>query len=112
MRGKQARPLVVRGGRVIDPSSDVDRVVDVLIADGVVTAVDVQGSFESMDGVDSIDATGMLVTPGFIDLHTHLRTPGEEWKEDFRTGSDAAARGGLRPSARCQTLTLRRITLR
>ena len=95
MRGKQARPLVVHGGHVIDPSADVDRVADVLISDGVVAALGSRGSFDATDGVDSIDATGMLVTPGFIDLHTHLRTPGEEWKEDLRTGSNAAARGGF-----------------
>lgn len=95
MTANSNRQTVLSGGRVIDPASDVDRPADVLIVDGFVKAVEAPGTFASRDGVDEIVVSGMIVVPGFIDLHTHLRTPGEEWKEDFRSGSEAAARGGF-----------------
>ena len=95
MSQKGGHQLIIAGGRVIDPASAVDREADVLIADGKIMAVESPGAFNGRDDVDVIDASGRLVVPGFIDLHTHLRTPGEEWKEDFRTGSEAAARGGF-----------------
>ena len=83
---------LIRGGRVIDPSQDIDRVADVLLADGAVSAVDAdipQGDAQL------IDASGLVVCPGFIDLHTHLRDPGFEYKETIATGTAAAARGGF-----------------
>ena len=92
--GRSTR-LLIRGGRVIDPASGMDAVADVLVSDGVVTAIGDVGEIDGAEGVERMDATGLVVAPGFIDLHTHLRTPGEEWKEDFRTGSAAAARGGF-----------------
>ena len=95
MTARDNLQLAICGGTVIDPAGGVDRLADVLIADGVVVAVESPGAFADRDGVDEIDASGRIVAPGFIDLHTHLRTPGEEWKEDFRSGSEAAARGGF-----------------
>ena len=92
--GRSTR-LLIRGGRVIDPASSIDDICDVLVSDGVVTAIDNVGELDGAEGIETMDATGLVVAPGFIDLHTHLRTPGEEWKEDFRTGSAAAARGGF-----------------
>ena len=89
------RQIVIRGGRVIDPAAGIDRLADVLLVGGFVNAVESPGRFAGRDGVEFIDASGRIVAPGFIDLHTHLRTPGEEWKEDFRSGSEAAARGGF-----------------
>ena len=87
--------LVIHGSRVIDPASRRDEVADVLVSDGVVVAVETKSELKALDGIETLDATGMIVAPGFVDLHTHLRAPGEEWKEDFQTGSAAAARGGF-----------------
>jgi len=83
--------LLVRGGRVLDPSSGVEHDADVLIEEGRVTRI-ARGIAEADQ---AIDARGCLVLPGFIDLHVHLREPGEEHKEDIRSGSEAAAAGGF-----------------
>ncbi len=91
----QNRPLALVGGRVIDPVSEIDRIADVLIYDGKIETVADRGSIGLPDGCETVDVSGQIVAPGFIDLHTHLRTPGEEWKEDFASGSEAAARGGF-----------------
>lgn len=84
--------LLIQGGRVIDPGSGTDRVEDVLIREGRVA--EVGGGIEA-DGVAVVDATGLVVSPGFVDLHTHLREPGKEHKETVATGMAAAARGGF-----------------
>ena len=87
---------LIAGGRVIDPANGRDDVADVLIADGVIKAVDRSIPAESLDGeVRVIRADGMTVCPGFIDIHTHLREPGFEYKETIATGAAAAARGGF-----------------
>src|SRR5262245_1799423 len=82
--------LLITNGRLIDPSQDLDAKVDLLIEDGVVARVDkkIKASAES------IDAGGMIVVPGLIDLHTHLREPGHEHKETIATGTRAAVAGG------------------
>ncbi|MEX0786418.1 MAG: dihydroorotase [Dehalococcoidia bacterium] len=84
--------LLIRNGRVLDPGSGLDLVGDVLIRDGRVAAV---GPNLPGDGVEVVDATGLVVAPGFVDLHTHLRDPGFEYKETIATGTEAAARGGF-----------------
>ena len=84
--------LLLKGGRVIDPAADFDKVADVLIEDGVVRAVE---SGARADGARVIDCAGKLVAPGFIDLHVHFREPGHEYKEDIASGSRAAAAGGF-----------------
>jgi dihydroorotase len=83
--------LLIRGGRVVDPSRDLDEVRDVLIRDGKIAEIG-----EDLDGssVETLEVSGMVVAPGFIDLHTHLREPGQEHKETIRTGTSAAVRGG------------------
>src|ERR687887_2746247 len=86
-------PVLIRGGRVIDPANGVDATTDVLLRDGVVEEVGI--GLSAPDGARTIDAAGLVVTPGFVDLHTHLREPGYEEKETIRTGTEAAAAGGF-----------------
>jgi dihydroorotase len=88
--------LVFRGARVIDPSAQRDEVADVVIERGQVLRVG-RGAAEGIHGelVRVIDATGMWLAPGFIDLHVHFREPGQEYKEDIRSGLLAAAAGGF-----------------
>ncbi len=83
------KELLIRGGRVVD--IDGERNVDVRIADGVVTEV---GEALAADGAEVLDAAGCIVTPGFVDLHTHLREPGNEAAETIASGTRAAALGG------------------
>lgn len=83
--------LLVRGGRVIDPANNFDGVADVLVIDGKIAAVKPDIKF-STDY--EYNAAGKIVTPGLIDMHVHFREPGQEAKEDFLSGSKAAAAGG------------------
>lgn len=84
--------LLIKGGRVINPGKNFDAVSDVFIEDGKIVAI---GENLNADGAQVVDATGKIVAPGFIDMHTHLREPGQEAKEDFASGSRAAAAGGF-----------------
>ena len=79
-------------GKVLDPSANLDAELDILIEDGLIAAVDKPGSFT---GIDNVDVSGKLVTPGLIDIHVHLREPGEEWKETVETGCLSAVAGGF-----------------
>src|ERR1700719_3859111 len=82
--------LLITNARVIDPSQEYDAKADVLIEDGVIAEV---GKKIRAAG-DTIDAAGLVVVPGFIDLHTHLREPGQEHKETIASGTRAAVAGG------------------
>ena len=84
--------LLLRGGRVVDPSQDLDAGRDVLIEDGRVAAV---GEGLPDAGAEVLDVAGRVVCPGFVDLRTHLRQPGEEEKETIASGTRAAAAGGF-----------------
>lgn len=83
---------IIKGGRVIDPANNIDAVLDVLIEDDVIANV---GKNLKVTGAKIIDASGKIVTPGLIDMHVHLREPGQEAKEDFVSGTRAAAAGGF-----------------
>lgn len=83
---------LIKNGRVVDPSQNLDAVMDVLVEDGKVLALG-KDLAEAADEV--YDATGLVVTPGLIDLHTHMREPGLEAKEDIISGTKAAAAGGV-----------------
>ena len=87
------KPVLIRGGRVIDPSSNHDGVADLFIENGVIAGMG-QG-LGTRDGASVIDAAGLVVAPGFVDLHVHLREPGREDAETIETGSRAAAAGGF-----------------
>lgn len=90
-----ARKLAITGGRVIDPAQGIDRVADVLISNGKIEGVTESSNASAHEGYEQIDASGKIVAPGFVDLHTHLRDPGQEWKETIVTGTKAAAHGGF-----------------
>ncbi|CAN5665894.1 dihydroorotase [soil metagenome] len=84
---------LIRGGRVVDPSQKLDARLDVLLAEGKVA--EIGENLAAADGVDVIDAVGLIVSPGLIDVHVHLREPGGEHKETIRSGARAAAAGGF-----------------
>lgn len=84
--------LLIRGGRVLDPAADLDQNADVLVEDGLISAI---GSDLDARGAEVLDARECWVAPGFIDLHTHLREPGQEYKEDLGSGGRAAVAGGF-----------------
>ena len=87
--------LLVKNGRVLDPASNTDAPRDVLIDGDKITEVAVPGKIASKNGVEVFDASGLIVAPGFIDIHAHLREPGQESSETIETGTLAAARGGF-----------------
>ncbi len=87
------RPLLIRGGRVVDPSQGLDGILDLLLVNGAVFSA-VENAGPAVDARE-IDATGLVVTPGLIDPHVHLREPGQEHKETIATGAKAAAAGGF-----------------
>ncbi len=90
-----AKPLLIQGGRIIDPGQGIDEIGNLLISEGKILGLGtVQSSLPGSD-YDALNAEGLIVCPGFIDLHCHLRQPGFEEKETIASGSRAAARGGF-----------------
>lgn len=88
-----SRPLLLRGGRVLDPEQGIDADLDVLLVDGKIA--EVGASLSAPDEAEERDMAGLLVVPGLIDVHVHLREPGGEHKETIATGARAAAAGGF-----------------
>jgi len=88
--------ILISGGRVLDPASNRDEITDILIVDGLIKAIGPQERFDRAPaGVKTVDATGLVIAPGLIDLHVHLREPGQSAKETIATGTLSAARGGF-----------------
>jgi dihydroorotase len=87
--------LVIRGGQLIDPAAGVDALKDVLLKDGKVAEIAAPGKLKSANGAELLDATGLTLAPGLIDMHVHLREPGQGYKETIASGTAAAAAGGF-----------------
>lgn len=86
--------LVIKNGHVIDPANQLDGKYDILIEKGLIKSVEKAGKLNGLDA-KSIDAKGMIVAPGFIDMHVHFREPGFEYKETIQSGCESAAVGGF-----------------
>jgi dihydroorotase len=87
--------LLIKNGRVIDPHSNTDTLRDILLDGDRISQIAERGKIASTNGFEIFDATGLIVAPGFIDMHVHLREPGQENSETIETGTRAAARGGF-----------------
>ena len=86
--------ILIKNGRLIDPATDRDEVVDIFVSGSAIEKID-KGVTQTGADVEVIDATGLIVAPGLIDMHVHLREPGYEYKETIKTGTLAAVRGGF-----------------
>ena len=91
---RESKSLLIRGGHLIDPAAKINAVMDVLLRDGRVAEVGLPHKIRGTAD-EKIDAKGLIVAPGFIDLHVHLREPGQGYKETIATGTTAAAAGGF-----------------
>ena len=88
------KDLLLRGGRVADPASGLDAVRDVLLREGKVAAMEIPGQIQAPDA-EVFNAKGLIVAPGLVDIHVHLREPGQAYKETIASGTAAAAAGGF-----------------
>ncbi len=89
--------ILIKGGRVIDPKTGTDQVLDLYIENGIIEDVgeDLCSELEDLSELTEIDASGKIVSPGLVDMHCHLRDPGQEYKEDIESGTKSAAKGGF-----------------
>src|SRR5512137_2190464 len=87
--------LLIKNGRVVDPATKTDAALDVLLDGEKIKEVGPAGKIAAPPGTGIFDATGLIVSPGFIDMHVHLREPGQESSETIETGTKSAARGGF-----------------
>lgn len=86
-------PLLIKGGRIVDPATSLDSLRDLRVRDGIVA--EIGEHLEAAPDEELLDARGSVVAPGFVDIHVHLRTPGFPEKETISTGTEAAVRGGF-----------------
>ncbi|HIU57349.1 MAG TPA: dihydroorotase [Candidatus Ornithomonoglobus merdipullorum] len=86
--------ILIKNGRVIDPANGIDKITDIYVENGVISEVGADPDLEGVE-MEVIDASGMCVAPGLVDMHVHLREPGQEYKEDIESGTLAAAFGGV-----------------
>ena len=89
------RPILIRGGRAFDPASGIDAEKNIIIQDGKIAAIDSPAALSKAADAEVVEANGLLITPGLIDVHVHLREPGQEWKETVATGTASAVAGGF-----------------
>ena len=87
--------MLIKQGRVIDPGSGIDKICDILLENNIILEVSDHIELEGMSAGKEINAKGLIVSPGFVDLHAHLREPGFEHKETIQTGTMAAVKGGF-----------------
>jgi len=85
--------ILLKGGRVIDPSQNIDSTMDILIDGGTISRI--ESNINPKSGIRVFDLKDKIVSPGLVDMHTHLREPGFEYKETIRTGSESAVAGGF-----------------
>ncbi len=97
--------ILIRGGKIIDPSQKLNQEADLLIENGKISAIEKPGQIPEQPGMHVIEAQGAWVLPGLIDIHVHLREPGLEYKENIETGTRAAAAGGF-SSIACMANTM------
>src|SRR3970040_1539796 len=86
--------ILIKNGHVVDPANGIEGKRDLLVVDGIISRIAETGSLNSK-GAETVNAKGLLVLPGFIDLHSHLREPGYEYKETIETGGKSAVAGGF-----------------
>lgn len=86
--------LLIKNGHVIDPANGIDTVTDIFVENGIISEVGVDPDLEGLE-LQIIDASGKIVAPGLVDMHVHLREPGQEYKEDIESGTKAAVMGGV-----------------
>ena len=87
--------ILIKNGHVIDPANGIDEVTDIYVKNGVIAEIGKNDDLDGVENVQVIDATGKIVAPGLVDMHVHLREPGQEYKEDIETGTRAAVYGGV-----------------
>src|SRR5580658_6221363 len=87
--------LAICGGRLVDPAAGIDELKDVLLIEGRVAEIAATGKLKGKNGAQVLDAKGLVLAPGLIDIHVHLREPGQTYKETIATGTAAAAAGGF-----------------
>ena len=92
MNHKKSYSLLIKGGHVVDPAARIDAAMDVLLREGRVAEIALPGKIRGSTE-EKFDARGLIVAPGFIDIHVHLREPGQSYKESIATGTAAAAAG-------------------